>query len=225
MIVAQWGTPIDVWDYHPLPGSADPQYDKAYEGQWTLSSTPREPTAREAYVILSESVRKWQAEHPETEIKYLEISRSSTPVLRVQFVYRSQHSPSLALLLVAIAAAISFIATIAVPLLTIALVVIGVWAAYRVADYFIPKEAVYQCPIDGQKFSTYEALVAHYEAVHPGEKPPPKPPPTVWEYAKWAIVGIGVIAVAAISYKFIIGPALKKEEPALKRQAHKGYYG
>lgn len=210
-IVAKWGRPVKVFTRVEKPGYFEPWHEKVYEGEWTLTSTPRDPTPREAYVILSDSVRKWQVEHPEDEVKYVEITRGSPQYMKIQFIHHG-HSPiALSAILAAFAAVILAIAAVAVPILQIALVVIAIWAAYRIADYFIPKPVFrYVCPeCVGVDFSTYGELVSHMESEHPGVPIPPKE--DIMKEAQGlayllriaALVGIGLVGAYAF-FKWVL---------------------
>lgn len=215
-IVARWGIPVKEFTRVEKPGDYEPRHEKVYEGEWELTSTPRDPTPGEAYVILSEGVRRWRLEHPDDEITYLEISRGSPQRLKMQFIHHG-HSP---LVLIGILAA--FVATLILTAsvqtaLTIALAIIVIWAVYRTLDYFTPKPVLkYACPECGAEFDTYGELKSHMTAEHPGVPIPSKEDveKEIREFGLMdavklaALVGIGLVGAYAF-FKYVL-PAIRK---------------
>ena len=215
-VVASWGRPAPgIWRYAEIPGHLEPRSGQVYENEFSLLSSPRDPTPKEAYAILSAGVYRWRIEHPEAEVTYLEITRGSPQQLRMQYI---AHSPiAISAIAVAFAAVIAFVASLAVPILTIALVVIAIMAALRIVDYFIPvPELRYVCPIDGAEFATYAELVEYMQREYPDVPIPPKEDVEkevkafgLMEALKLAaIVGIGLFGAYAF-FKYVL-PAIRK---------------
>ena len=223
-VVASWGSPAPgIWRYAELPGYLEPRSGQVYENEFSLSSSPRDPTTKEAYAILSAGVYKWRVEHPEAEVTYLEITRGSPQRLRMQYI---AHSPiALTSIAVAFAAVIAFVASLAVPILTIALVVITIWAALRLVDYFIPApELRYVCPIDGAEFATYAELVEYMRREYPGV-PIPSKEDTEKEIRAFglmgalklaAIVGVGLFGAYGF-FKWVL-PAMRVRREEVERK-------
>lgn len=216
-VVASWGNPVpNVWRRTELPGYLEPRSGQVYENEFSLSSSPRDPTSKEAYAILSAGVYRWRVEHPEAEVTYLEITRGSPQRLRMQYI---AHSPiALAAIAAAFVGAILIAAAVAVPILKIALVVIAIVAALRIVDYFIPKpELRYVCPIDGQEFATYAELVEYMQREYPNVPIPPKEDVEkevqafgLMEAFKFAVIaGIGLVGAYAF-FKWVL-PTIRGE--------------
>ena len=106
-VIATWGKPArEVWR-EEVPLDAEARADRVNEIVFELDSKPRDPTPREAYAAFGEFVRRWREEHPDYEVTYLEISRSSPQRLRMQF--RPLHASPLPPLSVIAAWAIALI--------------------------------------------------------------------------------------------------------------------
>lgn len=217
-VVASWGSPVPkVWRRTELPGYLEPRSGQVYENEFSLSSSPRDPTPKEAYAILSAGVYKWRVEHPEAEVTYLEITQSSPQRLRMQYI---AHSPiALAAIAAAFVAAIIAVAAVAVPLLKIALVIIAIIAALRIVDYFIPRpELRYVCPIDGKEFATYAELVEYMQREFPDVPIPSKEEVekevrafNLMEIFKLAaLIGIGLFGAYAF-FKWVL-PTIRRGE-------------
>lgn len=82
-------------------------FGRINEIQFELSSEPRDPTPREAYAVFGEFVSQWREDHPQYEVTYLEVSRSSPQVLRMQFTHDTPLPPLAVIASWAIAAIIA----------------------------------------------------------------------------------------------------------------------
>lgn len=223
MIIASWGRPVDTVVADAVPSSTTtPRDKKAYQAEMTLSSSPRELTSHEAQTVLAQTVHQWAATNPEAELKYVEIEQSSPQVLRFQFISHKQ--PGFAIFTIgAIAVALGhLLAWIALHALQIIIAVaVGVICLMliRLPDYFI-SPTIYECPFcdPPRQFSTYEALVAHIQAEHPGKPIPPRPPTDIWQ--KLGLIAIAVTAIigAGFAYRYGIRPmmAKKPKKPPVK---------
>jgi len=80
-----------------VPPETEVREDRVGEVVIELNSEPRDPTPSEAYAAFGEFVRRWRQEHPDYEVIYLELSRSSPQRLRMQFrqLPGSLHTPFL----------------------------------------------------------------------------------------------------------------------------------
>lgn len=216
-VVASWGRPVpNVWRRAELPGHLEPRSNQVYENEFSLSSSPRDPTSKEAYAILSAGVYNWRVKHPEAEVTYLEITRGSPQRLRMQYI---AHSPiALSAIAAAFAAVIAFVAAQAIPILVISLVIITIVAALRIVDYFVPTpELRYVCPIDGKEFATYAELVEYMQREYPNVPIPPKEDVEkevqafgLMEAFKFAVIaGIGLVGAYAF-FKYVL-PTIRGE--------------
>lgn len=219
-VVASWGSPVpNVWAYAELPSDLEPQSNQVYEMEFSLTSTPRDPTPAEAYAIFGEFVRTWKVEHPEAEMKYLEITRGSPQHLRIQFI---AHSPFPFILI-----ALAFIALVEIIGITVALQItlalIIVYAALRIVDYLVPgPEKWYRCPVCGAEFVSYGELVYHMGAQHPGVPVPTQEEAEVER--RGGINIVGTIALVAIAlggayafFKWVLPAIRHKEKPPEKK--------
>lgn len=75
------------------------------------------------------------------------------------------------------------------------------WNAITVID--TGDGEIHVCPYCGATFSTYEELISHIEEEHPGEEIPG--PPDKERYLKWALIGGGIVLVAA----FVVRPLIR----------------
>jgi len=225
MIIARWGTPVDTKATDTVSSNATLRDNKAYQGQMTLSSSPRELTPHEAGAVLSETMRQWALTHPEAEVKYVEIEQSSPQVLRFQFVAHTQVvAGQLSAFAFTIAAVAAFLGALLAWIAAHALTIIITFAVaavclmlIRLPDYFFPP-TTYECPYCGQQFSTYEAMAAHIQSEHPGKVIPERPPTGVGTMLGWVVVGAAALAAVALVYRFVVKPMLKKPEEKHKRQ-------
>lgn len=116
-VVAKWGKPV--WEFwrREVPLETEARADRVGEAIIEMNSTPRDPTARECYAAFGNFVYTWRKEHPDYEVIYLEVSRSSPQRLRMQFrpLPGSSHTPFLLI--------IGWIITIAVAAFLFAVVI------------------------------------------------------------------------------------------------------
>lgn len=191
-LVHRWGSPLREVDR----ASVNVNDTEIFDGQWgelwfTLGFEPREPTQKEWESSVSEFVRQFHIQNPDLEARYLEASRGSPYRICIQFI--SHGNPIVwAVIGTAIAALLAFIFKNFVAILaTMILLAIG----YALYKYVGP--TVYECPICGAKFSTYEALVAHMEYEHPGA-PIPKKAPLISEEILRAGIIVGTLGIGAL---------------------------
>lgn len=117
-VIATWGKPV--WEFwrREVPPETEARVDRVGEVVIELNSTPRDPTPAEAYAAFGNFVYQWRQEHPDYEVIYLEVSRSSPQLLRMQF--RPLHASPLPPLWVII----GWIFTIAVAAFLFAVVIV-----------------------------------------------------------------------------------------------------
>lgn len=84
-VIAKWGKPVWEFRRREVPLETETRVDRVGEITFELSSEPRDPTPTEAYAALGHFVYTWRQEHPDYEVIYLEVSRSSPQRLRMQF--------------------------------------------------------------------------------------------------------------------------------------------
>lgn len=84
-VIAKWGKPVSEFWRREVPPEKEARTDRVGEVVVEMNSTPRDPTSREAYAALGNFVYQWREEHPDYEVIYLEVSRSSPQRLRMQF--------------------------------------------------------------------------------------------------------------------------------------------
>lgn len=188
--------------------------DFAYEIRHTFEFDRRVNEA-EARTLIDAFFIKWKTEHPHDELRYFELrelSSSEAGVLGVNqpayetTVHITHHSPSitLAAIITAVSVVLAFVAAHALEIAIAAALVIGIWAMWKLANYYLPEEQIYRCPKDGEEFESYENFATHFKVAHPDQEVPPKP--TGWaDYLKYGIIGIGAALAFRIAYPAIKG--------------------
>ena len=125
-VIATWGKPVwELWR-REVPPETEARVDRVGEAIIELNCTPRDPTPREAYSFFGNFVYKWRQDHPDYEVIYLEISRSSPQRLRMQF--RPLHASPLPPL----ATIIGWIITIAIAVFVAAVVALTIVPIFKV---------------------------------------------------------------------------------------------
>jgi len=203
MIIARWGTPVETVVADAMSSSETPRDKKAYQAEMELSSSPRELTPYEANAVISQAMYQWAVTHPEAEVKYVEVEQSSPQKLRFQFIAHEQSPIAvIAAIATALGALLAWMAAHAVGIMLVVKIAAIAFLLIRVTDYFLAP-TVYECPYDGKRFSTYEALVAHIQSEHPGKAIPERPPAGLQDWLKYiAIAGAAVVAIVGISYAY-----------------------
>lgn len=187
-----------------------PRNNKAYQAEMTLTSSPRELTPHEADTALAQTMHQWALTHPEAEVKYVEIEKSSPQVLRFQFIAHEQSPIAVvAAIAAALAAIFAWVAAHALAIIITFAVAAVCLFLIRLPDYFL-SPTVYECPYCGKQFKTYEALVAHIKAEHPDKPIPPKPT-GVSDVLKWVVIGVVAIVGVSLAYRYGIRPLLAKK--------------
>jgi len=177
-----------------------------FVGQWgemaiDLSFSPRDPTASELAYAATQAITDFQKENPGIEMKYAQVTKSSP--YRLIFQYESHTNP---VVMAAIGAALAFALTLIVTnIIKIALATTIIAVGY--ALYKRLKPPVYQCPIDGHIFESWETLKAHMEYFHPGAPIPDRPTLIPGIPDVGAVLLIGGIAIAVA----IAAPPLIRE--------------
>lgn len=217
MIIARWGTPVETVVASAEPSSTTmPRDKKAYQAEMTLSSSPRELTSHEANTVLAQTMHQWAQTHPEAEVTYIEIEKSSPQVLRFQFIAHEQSPlPFIAAIAAALGGLLTWMALHAAGIMLIVKIAAIAFLLIRLTDYFL-SPTVYECPYcdPPRRFSTYEALVAHIQAEHEG-KPIPEKPSDIWSKLGMVVIVVAGVFGAVIAYKYGIRPLLAKpKKPA-----------
>lgn len=146
-VIAKWGKPVwEVWRREVSP-ETKARVDRVGEIVFELSSEPRDPTPSEAYAAFGHFVYTWRQDHPDYEVIYLELTRSSPQRLRMQF--RPLHASPLpalavvvhwALLLIIAAFAIAAVALIITPVAKVIYEILtgagGIGKAFEYLVYF-----------------------------------------------------------------------------------------
>jgi hypothetical protein len=206
-LVFTWGTPL------PEQGrAAIPETHVVFDGQWYelnlgLEFDPRNPTPKEYALLVTRFVREYSVEHPETEIRYVEVFDGVSPQLKLHCIAHTGISDTIAALPLIVAAIVAAIVAILaavlpyiIPIAIAAFVIIMAVALYK---RIAPAPNPTQCPICGETFDTYETLVAHMENVHPGAVIPKKSSDILSWLGPVLIAGVAVAAIVVIGPKLL----------------------
>jgi len=197
-VLYRWGSPLPAIDGVAI----DPNTTPVFNNQWLelnigLEFTPRNPTVREYALLVSEFIRQYSIENPEIEVRYVEVTESS-PQLKLHCISHSSVgriaiAPVVAVIIAAIIAVLAAVLPYIIPIAIAAAVILLAVALYkRIAP------PTCQCPICGDEFSSYETLVAHMQAEHPGAPIPEKTADVLSWLGPVLLAGIAVTAIVVL---------------------------
>ena len=163
------------------------------------------PTHSDLALAATQALTEFQIENPGIDVKYAQVSKDSPYCLTFQF--EAKTNPALWVLVgSALAAVLAFVVKNAFGIAIVTFLAVTGYALYKRLT------PVHQCPICGEKFESYETLVAHMSHYHPGA-PIPDRPSSIWpdwpEYP--SLVPFLIIGGVAIGAAILIPNLIRRK--------------